>query len=300
MTQRLETMSGALAPVASVVVAVYNGGEQLGAQVAALLGQSLSNLEVILADNGSSDGCVEPFVGIGKIRVVDASGKRGQGFARNVGAAVARSDYLLFCDQDDVAEPGWAEALVEALLRYDLVGGSFDVGSLNSGVEFWRTPPVRADVGSPLPFASGSNFGIRREVLNAVGGWPERYLGGGEDTALCWRAQLAGYTLGYAPRAVMQYRYRRGFGAHVKQQFHYGRQAAVVSRDFAELDDMPVAPIMRTLGWLAVNVGLLAKPESRGGWMGVAARRAGYEVGRRSARSIVGLATQRSRRREPR
>lgn len=279
-------MSRASRPVATVVVAVYNGGEQLGAQVAALRRQSLSDLEVILADNGSSDGCLESFVGVEPIRIVDASGKRGQGHARNVGADAGTSEYLLFCDQDDVAEAGWAEALVEALSRYDLVGGSFDVCSLNHGVELWRTPPITPVAGSTFPFASGSNFGIRREVLNALGGWPERYLGGGEDTALCWQAQLAGYTLGYAPRAVMQYRYRRKISEHVKQQFHYGRQAAVVSRDFTEIDEIPVGSVARTLGWLGVHAGLLVKHESRGAWLAVVARQAGYEVGRRSAGSI--------------
>lgn len=265
---------------AAVVVALFNGATTIELQLDALAAQVLGDIEVIVADNGSHDEgpqiarrhSLQP-------RVLDASDRAGQAHARNTGAWAASAENVLFCDQDDIVHPRWALSLCESLEEYDLVGGRSDGETLNGPVREWRSAPVTAGGGKPLPWASGSNFGIRREVLLAIGGWPEEYRGGGEDTALCWRAQLAGYTLGYAPDAVVYYRYRTRLQEHCRQQFLYGRQFALVRLRFRQLEHGEVTPLWWTAAWLLRNLPLLGYRRTSGRWLGVLAYAMGFRVG---------------------
>ncbi|HEY4573152.1 MAG TPA: glycosyltransferase family A protein, partial [Thermoanaerobaculia bacterium] len=100
----------------SVVIPCLNAAATLGVQLAALTRQSWpGGWEVIVADNGSTDGSreiVESYRGrLPGLALVDASDRRGQAHARNLGAAAATGDALLFCDADDEVAPGWMEAL---------------------------------------------------------------------------------------------------------------------------------------------------------------------------------------------
>jgi len=272
---------------ASVVIALFNGGDTIAEQLDALLRQTITDFEVIVADNGSSDHglrIVSRYVS-DRVRIVDASDERGQAHARNVGAAAARSQYLLFCDQDDVVECDWVETMAGALVKYDIVGGLSEGTTLNQGICGWRTPPATAAAGMPLPFASGSNIGLRSSAFESLDGWPTGYVGAGEDTALCWRAQLRGFTLGYEPRAIVHYRYRRRLWAHAKQQYIYGRQHVIVQRSFPELEQSASAPWWRVFAWLLRNCWKLCCRTLVGEWVGALARRLGAEVG--SRRQIV-------------
>lgn len=192
----------------SVVIPCRNGEYTLGAQLDALSAQTYrGRYEVIVADNGSTDGSRSVAEARG-VRVVDASGCRGTNRARNVGAAAASGDLLLNCDADDVVFPTWIEAMVEALASFDLVGGALELEQLNRH----RAPRGKHRTQEPVfglyPAATGANFGIHIGVLRALGGWDETFQGGPDEVELCWRAQIAGYTFGYAPRAVVHYRLR--------------------------------------------------------------------------------------------
>src|SRR4051794_8949553 len=112
----------------SVVVPVRDGCSVLGDQLDAIGRQEyLGEWELVVADNGSSDSSASiartwiAQNGIG--RLVDASGRRGPGYARNAGARAARGDFLAFCDADDAVATGWLRALVAAGEAADLVTG---------------------------------------------------------------------------------------------------------------------------------------------------------------------------------
>jgi glycosyltransferase involved in cell wall biosynthesis len=276
------------APTVSVVIPVLNGAATLAQQLQALAAQTYDRpWEVVVADNGSTDGtaaAVRAWSGrLPRLRLVDAGGRTSTNHARNVGAAAAEGELLAFCDADDVATQGWLEAMVAGLGSYDLVGGRLDDATLNDPViRGWRRRPDPAKLPSALrflPYATSANIGMRAEVLRALGGWDESFIRGGTEVELCWRAQLAGYRLGYAPAAVMQYRYRRTRRAVAYQHYRFGRGEAQLYRLFRDhgVPRPSVYRACRAWGWTVMHLpDVLRSPVHQGRWL----RKAAFRFGR--------------------
>jgi glycosyltransferase involved in cell wall biosynthesis len=225
----------------SVIIPVRNAAAHLPNQLGALAAQSYAGAwELVVADNGSTDQTVavaHKWVDrIPNLRVIDASRRVGINCARNEGARAANGDLLLFCDADDEATSGWIEGMVTIARSCDLIGGRLDRQTLNDPVVTkWRSPGPedRLPVGYAfLEYAEGANVGIWSSVLHELGGWNEDYIIGGDDIELSWRAQLAGYRLGFAPDGVVRYRYRMSLMAAARQMFRYGYNEPRLRRDF--------------------------------------------------------------------
>ncbi|MET7378648.1 bifunctional glycosyltransferase family 2 protein/CDP-glycerol:glycerophosphate glycerophosphotransferase [Streptomyces sp. NPDC005526] len=107
-------------PDVSVVVIVYNDEERLPTAVGSVLEQTLRNVEVIIADDCSTDGSHEVAQALAAahpdrvraIRLPENSG--GCGEPRNQGVKVARGRYVMFLDSDDTLEPNACRNMVEA------------------------------------------------------------------------------------------------------------------------------------------------------------------------------------------
>ncbi len=95
-------------PDVSVIIPVYQAVQFLEDSVRSIQNQTLRNIEIILVDDGSTDGsevlCDEIKKNDPRVRVIHQE-NRGLGPARNAGMDVATGDYLYFCDADDWAEP---------------------------------------------------------------------------------------------------------------------------------------------------------------------------------------------------
>ncbi len=256
------TERGAASPtLVSVVIPVRNGAATIGAQLDALARQRGARAyEVVVADNGSSDGTRDVVLahrGVparwDDLRVVDASARPGTNVARNAGVAAARGALVLLCDADDVVDDGWLDALAGALEHADAAGGVLERASLNPEyVRAWGAPDSNPGTYVHLGFLprpTGANAGFRRAVWEELGGFDERYVRGGTETEFFWRLQLAGRTLVAVPDAVVHYRLRVGNRKIIRQQYVWGRQSVMLYRDF-RASGMPWHPGRAALGWL--------------------------------------------------
>jgi hypothetical protein len=254
----------------------------------------------VVADNGSTDGTTDLARRyrdrFSAFTLVGGGPRRGHSAPRNAGANAARGELLAFCDADDVVAPGWLQAMAEAACHYDLIGGWLDVRPLNDdSTRHWHRPWSRDGLRTwLLPSAVSANFAIWADVLRDLDGWSADYEAGGEDTELSWRAQLAGYRLGFAPDAVVYYRYRSGLRETARQAYSIGVNCERLLRDFGFLRDGnhdkgnaalgqdadgEGGALGRGLGralWLATRLPYLAGPRRlRGRWVSVAAEYAG-------------------------
>ncbi len=228
----------------SVIIPAFNAAATLADQLEALAVQQYAgHWELVIVDNGSTDGTAD-LAGRYRERfkaftLIDAGSTRGHSAPRNAGAIAARGELLAYCDADDVVAPGWLHAMADAARYYDLIGGWLDVRPLNDeATQSWHHPWPRDRLRSwLLPYAVSANIAIWADVLRELGGWSSEYEAGAEDTELSWRAQLAGFQLGFAPDAVVYYRYRSGLWETARQSYKIGVNCERLLRDFAILRD---------------------------------------------------------------
>src|SRR6266480_2329719 len=98
---------GGMSPRVSVIVPTYNRAHVLGESLASVLAERDVDLEVVVVDDGSTDGTAALLAGLGDRRVRPVVRPHaGIAAARNAGIAAARAPYVAFHDSDDVALPG--------------------------------------------------------------------------------------------------------------------------------------------------------------------------------------------------
>ncbi len=263
----------------SAILPVRDGGPWLADQLTALASQDCAEpWEVVIADNGSSDGSeelarrwAEEHPGF---HFVDASVRQGPSAARNAGAAAASGDLLAFCDADDVVQRGWLAGCVAALGDADVVAGHLDLWSLNGGPPAPPQPAATRQLGF-LPAALGANLAVRRSAFDAVGGFSEELVTG-EDIDLSWRLQLAGFRFAPAPGAVVAKRERSRVGLVFRQARTYGRCGPALFRRYqSEGARRDLAGALRAWIWLVVALPTLVRPRRRAAWARTAAVRLG-------------------------
>lgn len=233
-------MTASVGVQATVVIPARDAEATLGQQLDALARQTMHEAwEVLVIDNGSTDRTAElalsyrgPVPGLRVLRC----DRRGANASRNVGAAAAVGEYLLFCDADDVVDAGWVEAMISALREgHPAVGGRIDDDALNERGDdrrITRHPPGVPVTAGFLPRAITANLAVTKHAWASVGGFNEEYDYGSTDTEFCWRLQLAGFPLSYDERAVVAYRHRGTLLEVARKHYRTGLARARLYRDY--------------------------------------------------------------------
>lgn len=279
----------------SVVIPAYNAALTLGEQLDALAAQQWSGTwEIVVADNGSTDSTRQLLEerASDRLRWVDASGRRGAAHARNVGAAHARGQMLLFCDADDVVGVGWVEAMGETLRHRPAATGPQEHERLNPpwlhGVYGTASARGMQSFEGIFPFGPTANLGLSREVFDALGGFDEG-ITVYEDLDLCRRLWMAGLDLAFVPDAIVHYRYRHRPRELFRHARHYGAAHPAVARELAQ-HDKPTPSRWRGLrrwGWLLRHLPIVGSRAERARWLVVAGGCVGRVLGSVRARYVL-------------
>jgi GT2 family glycosyltransferase len=209
------------APRASIVIPNWNGAAVLRGCLDSLRAQLFRDMEVIVVDNGSTDGSRalvrEEYP---EVKLVELPENRGFAAATNAGLKEARAEILVCLNNDTICEREWLGALVTALderpefgsvaslmldgRRPGLVDAAGDAMALvawNVGKGEPDGPRFRS--GREVLSACAGAAAYRRAVFERVGWFDEAYFAWCEDVDLGIRAQLAGFRCWFEPGAVV-------------------------------------------------------------------------------------------------
>ena len=95
--------------------------------------------------------------------------------------------------------------------------------------------PIHVLVGDELAeHIPGCNLAVRRQPLEAIGGFDPRFWVAGDDVDLCWRLHEEGHTLGFNPAAIVWHHRRGSVRGYLKQQYQYGKAEGLLEQKWPE------------------------------------------------------------------
>lgn len=209
-------------PQVTIVIPVWNCLDLTVQCLQALRANTDDAYEIVVVDDGSTDGTLEAMRSIPGIQLVSYGANRGFAHACNAGAAIARGRFVVFLNNDTIPQQGWLGPMVAAMDRDPRIGivgsrllypGSEHVQ--HAGVEFADdgrpyhrfqfqpadTPGI--DVNCLVPAVTAACLLTRREVLERCGAFDEAFRNGYEDIDFCLRVREAGYQILYCAESIL-------------------------------------------------------------------------------------------------
>lgn len=244
-------------PLVTVIVPVLNGGDTIELCIQSLLQLQppAGGIELIVVDNGSTDGTMEILQRYeSRIKVLERS-ERGVSAARNFGVQHASGDRVAFIDSDCIAEPEWLRNLILPLddLGVGIVGGAIRAQQPCNWIQNFGErihDHQRAIEGEDPPYVIGMNWASRRAVLLEVGLFDER-LWRGQDVDLARRIHAAGYRLVYSPSALVRHRNKDTIPSLFAEGMAHGRAIALVDRKYRSSSPSGIERTINLTGQIA-------------------------------------------------
>jgi len=212
-------------PQVSISVVNLNGKGYLGECLESIkiLNYPPDKIEVIVVDNGSSDGSVG-FINSNypETRVIQNNKNMGFAFANNQAAKAAKGEYIAFLNNDTKVEKNWLIELLKPIYRdKEVVASGSKVLSIDGkkldfvgGMINFEGKGFQVDYGVPadkdkyhlcsyLPFVNGGAMMVDRRVFLETGGFDEDFFAYYEDVDFGWRLWVLGYKVVFAPKSIV-------------------------------------------------------------------------------------------------
>ncbi len=209
----------------SLIIVSWNGRDLLADCLPSVKAQTMPVREIIVVDNGSTDGSVEFLEdSFPDVRVIRLGKNYGFALANNIGIRSASGTRIALLNNDTVVDSRWLEQLNRALDEQP------EIGFCASKMLMYRDPNIIDSAGDMLGIAkaykrghgqpNGTEFNepeyvfgacagaaiYRSEMLNDIGLFDETFVTNLEDVDLSFRAQLVGYKCMYVPSAVVYHK----------------------------------------------------------------------------------------------
>jgi GT2 family glycosyltransferase len=239
-------------PVASVVIPNWNGAHHLPVCLDALRAQTYPHVEVVLVDNGSTDGSQALVrAEYPDVRLLEMGQNFGLTGGNNAGFRAAQGSILVSLNNDTEADPHFVKALVDALLthpqagmaaakmllfdRRDVIhsaGDGYGVDGIPFNRGVWQRDEGQFDDPGWIFGGCGGAVAYRRAMLDEVGDFDEAFFMYCEDVDLNWRAQLAGWRCWYTPDAVVYHKLSATGGGPVASYYTGRNTLWVIAKDY--------------------------------------------------------------------
>jgi len=199
-------------PLISIVVINFNGKKYLEETIPAIFELNYPNYEILLVDNGSTDGSIEFVKKLDGIKYIKSERIGEKNYACNLGISKSKGEYILLMDNDLI--------LVEKDILKNLLNetnhlpdcGSIGLAYVNRNTNrtegygcylslyySWEKPNIAIDEvkqmhGRPVGNPNGAGIFIKKELWNYVGGYDDHLQFGGDDDDLGMRLWMFGYS----------------------------------------------------------------------------------------------------------
>jgi GT2 family glycosyltransferase len=217
-------------PKVAIVILNWNGRKYLEQFLPSVLQSDYSNLEVVIADNGSTDDSIayikKHFLSVRLIQF-----QQNFGFAKGYNEALKqiRADYFVLLNSDVEATTNWIRPVIQLMEADSSIGvcqpkiltysdrSMFEyAGAAGGWLDYLGYPFARGrifdiceeDTGqynkaAPIFWASGAAMFVRAKLYAELNGLDEFFFAHQEEIDFCWRVQLAGYTVFSCPSSVV-------------------------------------------------------------------------------------------------
>jgi GT2 family glycosyltransferase len=217
-------------PKVAVVILNWNGLSHLQRFLPSVVASTYPNLEIIVADNASTDSSLEWIHAVyPNIKTIKASKNLGFAGGYNFFLKLIESDYYVLLNSDVLVSANWIEPVVDLMERDSSIAAcqpkvlSVDdsdffeyAGAAGGWIDMLGYPFSRGRVfdvtekdegqyndAEPIFWASGAAFFVRAKLFHEAGGFYEPFFAHQEEIDLCWRLQLMGYVIYVCPDAVV-------------------------------------------------------------------------------------------------
>lgn len=273
-------------PAVSVIIPHRNGKHHLDDCLGSLRRQTFTDFEVILADNGSTDG-TQAYVRAcyPEVRLLELGRNHGFTGACNAGWRAARGQIIVLLNNDTAVAPRWLAEVTTAFARHPEVGivaskmllfdrrdhfhtagDYYRVDGIPGNRGIWQRDRGQYDRETAVFSACGGSAAYRRSLIEQIGFLDDDFFFSCEDVDLAWRAHLAGWQVLYVPTAVVYHKLKASGGSGVVSSYHDGRNFLYVI-----WKNYPTSLLRRQ--WRAIlRAQLRLTAESLRAWRGAAAR----------------------------
>ncbi len=225
-------------PLVSIVILNYNGKKFLKNCLLSVSKTDYKNFEVIVVDNGSTDGSDELALnelGLLNIRLVKNCKNLGFAEGNNVGVRYSKGEYIVFLNNDTEIDPNWLKNLIGIMESDPKIGVAqsnllqSDRKTIDSTGDFMdyyanavlrghgekaQVQSIQSNNTGEIFSARGAAMVVRKQVFEAVGCFDASFFMMFEDVDLSWRVRLYGLKVVFVPQSVVYH-----FGSATRKNF---------------------------------------------------------------------------------
>ncbi len=230
-------------PAISIVIPHLNGKHLLDDCLGSLRRQSFSDFEVILADNGSTDG-TQAYVRqhYPEVRLLELGENLGFTGACNAGYAASLGEIIILLNNDTETDPQWLQTILDSFERrpeagsiaskmllfdqrhvFHTAGDFYSVGGLPGNRGVWQQDKGQYDLEEQVFSACGGAAAYRRSMIDEIGFLDDDFFFSCEDMDLAWRAHLNGWQVYYEPAAVVYHKLKASGSSGINSSYYDGR-----------------------------------------------------------------------------
>ncbi|NOX38159.1 MAG: glycosyltransferase [Calditrichaeota bacterium] len=246
--ERKAPFNSEFTPSVAVLVPAHNEAAHIQSTLKALLASDYPNMEIIVIDDGSTDGTAELAARMPGVKVLRLLENRGKAHALNQALRWTAADIVVCVDADTRVEPMTIRYLVQRFRDPTVAGvtGNPQIRDRRGFLRKLQTMEYATIISlikraeallGGLYTVSGAICAFRRSVLVQNGGWNETTQT--EDIEISWRLQKLGYRMTYEPRAVCWISVPGKYSGLLRQRIRWSRGSGEAYRKHLKIVTSP-------------------------------------------------------------